>query len=281
MRLLGTHISTSGGVDKSIERGEALGCTAIQIFVKNNNQWFGKPQTEEEINLFLKAQKQSGIFVFAHAGYLINIASPDPELQDKSLKSLIDELARCEALALPFIALHPGSHLQQGEEEGIKKAVKTLDTAFKETKGFKVKILIETTAGQGTNLGYKFEHLAEILNLSKYPKRLGVCFDTCHAFAAGYDIKTKEGYESTWKDFDRIIGIKNLMAFHLNDSKGELGSHKDRHEHIGKGTLGKEVFTMLLNDPRFKDLPMVLETPKDKEMLWDKMNLATLNNLIK
>ena len=279
MRLLGTHVSTAGGVDKSIERGKELGCTAIQIFVKNNNQWFGRPQTEEEIKLFLKTQKESGIFVFAHAGYLINIASPNLDLHEKSLKSLIDELIRCEALGLPFIALHPGSHLQQGEEEGIKKAVKTLDAAFQETKGSKVKILIETTAGQGTNLGYKFDQIAEILRLSKHPDRLGVCFDTCHSFAAGYDIKSKEGYNSTWKEFDRIIGIKNLMAFHLNDSKGDLGSRKDRHEHIGKGFLGIEAFKMLLNDPRFKDLPMVLETPKDKENKFDQMNLAILRKL--
>jgi deoxyribonuclease-4 len=280
MRLLGSHISTAGGVEGAIGRGEELGCTAIQIFVKNNNQWFGKPFPNDEIPLFLEAQKQSGIFVFAHAGYLINIASPNPDLHEKSLKSLIEELARCETLSLPCIALHPGSHLEQSEEEGIKKAVKTLDTAFEETKGSKLKILIETTAGQGTNLGYRFEQIAEILGRSKYPERLGVCFDTCHAFAAGYDIKTKDGYESTWKEFDRIIGLDRLLAFHLNDSKGDLGSKKDRHEHIGKGALGLDAFRMLLNDPRFKDLPMVLETPKDKEGKWDKMNLEMLKTLI-
>ena len=279
MRLLGAHMSTAGGVDKAIERGRSIGCTAIQIFVKNNNQWFGKPLAKAEINHFIELQLETKIFVFAHAGYLINLASPDAGTHGKSMKSMLDELERCEALKIPFIVLHPGSHMDQGEEAGIKKIVKSLDALFKSTKDFKVKILLETMAGQGTNLAYKFEQIKSMLDQSEFPKRLGVCFDTCHSFAAGYDIKSKAGYEKTWEEFDKIIGLKHLMAFHLNDSKQELASRRDRHEHIGKGELGKEAFRMLLHDKHFKDLPMVLETPKDPEMKLDIMNLKFLRAL--
>lgn len=280
MRLLGAHMSTAGGVDKAIERGQSIGCTAIQIFVKNNNQWFGKPLDEEEIERFLRLQKETGIFVFAHAGYLINLAGPDPSNHDKSMKSMLEELEKSEALKLPFVVLHPGSHVGSGEEAGIKKVIKSLDGLIKSTSGYKVKILLETTAGQGSNLGYKFEHIAEMIAQAKDHHRLGVCFDTCHSYAAGYDIKTKEGYRKSWEEFDKLIGINKLMAFHLNDSKGDLGSRKDRHEHIGKGTLEKEAFKLLLNDKRFIDLPMVLETPKDPEMKLDKMNLKMLRGMI-
>ncbi len=281
MRLLGAHMSIAGGVDKAIERGQSIGCAAIQIFVKNNNQWYSKPLGKEEIERFIKLQKQSGIFMFAHTGYLINLASPNTDTHNKSIKSMLDELNRCEVLKLPFAALHPGSHMGQGEEEGLKKIAKSLDSIFKSTKGYKVKILLETTAGQETNLCYKFWHIKEIMDRVSNNNRLGVCFDTCHAFAAGYDIKSRDGYERTWKDFKEVIGLKKLMAFHLNDSKSELGSRIDRHEHIGKGTLGKEAFAMLLNDKRFKDLPMVIETPKDPEMKLDQMNLRTLRHLIR
>jgi deoxyribonuclease-4 len=280
MRLLGAHMSIAGGVDKAIERGHSIGCTAIQIFVKNNNQWFGKTLNDDEIERFLKIRHETGIFVFAHAGYLINLASPDRANHDKSIKSMLDELKRCEALKLPFIVLHPGSHMGQGEEEGIKRIVKSLDFLFGKTAGYKVKILIETTAGQGTNLGYSFEHIAKMIKAAKEAKRLGVCFDTCHSYAAGYDIKTKAGFEKTWQEFDNIIGLNKLLAFHLNDAKAEFSSHKDRHEHIGKGTLGTEAFALLLNDRRFKDLPMVLETPKDPDMKHDIENLGVLRALM-
>lgn len=280
MRLLGAHMSTAGGVDKAIERGKEIGCTAIQIFVKNNNQWFGSPLKQETIDHFIKLQKETGIFVFAHTGYLINLAGPNKENHDKSMKSMREELEKCEALKIPFIVVHPGSYLDQGEENGIKKIVKSIDRLFKATKNYRVKILLETTAGQGTNLGYKFEQLAQMLDMAHDPKRLGVCFDTCHSYAAGYDIRSKDGYKKTWDEFDRIIGINKLLAFHLNDSKQPLGSRKDRHEHIGKGTLGKEAFRMLLNDKRFEKLPMVLETPKDPKRQQDKTNLNLLKSLI-
>lgn len=280
MRLLGAHMSTAGGVDKAIERGKEIGCTAIQIFVKNNNQWFGKPLSQEVIDHFIKLQKETGIFVFAHTGYLINLAGTNKDNHDKSMKSMREELDKCEALNIPFSVLHPGAYLDSTEEDGIKKIVKSLDSIFKSTKGYKVKVALENTAGQGSSLGFKFEQLAKIIFLSAHPERLGTCFDTAHAYAAGFDIKSKVGYKQTWKEFDRIIGLKNLLAFHLNDSKQPLGSHKDRHEHIGEGTLGKEAFGMLLNDKRFEKIPMVLETPKNPESKQDLMNLKLLKSLI-
>jgi len=280
MRLIGAHMSTAGGADKAIERGASIGCTAIQIFVKNNNQWLGKSFTDETIQNFKTLQQQSNMFVFAHTGYLINLASEKPENHEKSMQSMLQELELAETLSLPFTVLHPGSHLGNGETTGINLLTKYLKQLIKQTAGYKVKILLETTAGQGTNLGYKFEQLAQMLAGINEPSRTGICFDTCHAYAAGYDIKTKEGYKKTWEEFDRIIGIDKLLAFHLNDSKTALGSRKDRHEHIGKGTLGLEAFRLLMNDKRFEKLPMVLETPKDPAMELDIINLKSLRNLI-
>ncbi|OGB87944.1 deoxyribonuclease IV [candidate division WOR-1 bacterium RIFCSPLOWO2_02_FULL_46_20] len=280
MRLLGAHMSIAGGVDKAIERGQSIGCTAIQIFVKNNNQWFSQPLPKEEISRFIKLQKQTGIFVFAHAGYLVNLASTDPKNHANSMKSMLDELERCETLRLPFIVLHPGSHLGQGEYVGIKNVVKNISGLFKSTRGYKVKILLETTAGQGTNLGRNFEELAGIIDGIKEPQRLGICFDTCHAYAAGYDIKSAAGFKQCWDEFDKIIGLEKLLAFHLNDSKTVGDSRKDRHEHIGQGTIGQGAFRLLLNDKRFENIAMVLETPKDPEMREDLMNLKLLRSLI-
>ena len=280
MRLLGAHMSIAGGVDKAIERGQSIGCTAIQIFVKNNNQWFSQPLPKEEISRFIKLQKQTGIFVFAHAGYLVNLASTDPKNHANSMKSMVDEVERCETLRLPFIVLHPGSHLGQGEYVGIKNVVKNISGLFKSTRGYKVKILLETTAGQGTNLGRNFEELAGIIDGIKEPQRLGICFDTCHAYAAGYDIKSAAGFKQCWDEFDKIIGLEKLLAFHLNDSKTVGDSRKDRHEHIGQGTIGQGAFRLLLNDKRFENIAMVLETPKDPEMREDLMNLKLLRSLI-
>ncbi|OGC08536.1 deoxyribonuclease IV [candidate division WOR-1 bacterium RIFOXYD2_FULL_36_8] len=278
-RFLGSHMSIAGGVDKAIERGALIDCTAIQIFVKNNNQWFGKPLPKDEIERFKKLQKETGIFVFAHAGYLINLASPKKDNYEKSIKSMLDEIERCEALSLPFIVIHPGSHTGEGEKFGIKKVTESLNLLIKKTKGYKVKIALETTAGQGSGLGYKFEHFEHWFTSVDNKERLGVCFDTCHSYTAGYDIKTESGYKETFSLFDKLIGIKNLLAFHLNDSKKELGSKKDRHEHIGEGTLGKEPFRLILNDKRFIDKPMVLETPKDPDMKLDVKNLSILKSL--
>ena len=278
--MLGAHMSTAGGVDKAIERGQSIGCTAIQIFVKNNNQWVGKPFTEETIQNFKSLQQQTDMVVFAHTGYLINLASANPDNLEKSMQSMLQELKLAESLGLPFTVLHPGSHLGIGDKEGIRILVKNLKTLIGQTKNFKVKMLLETTAGQGTNLGYKFDQLSEMLEGIGEPERTGICFDTCHAYAAGYDLKTKEGYEKTWEDFNKIIGLDKLFAFHLNDSKTELGSRKDRHEQIGQGTLGLEAFRSLMNDERFENLPMVLETPKDPDMKQDVENLRLLRSII-
>lgn len=270
-------MSTAGGVDKAIDRGLSIGCTAIQIFVKNNNQWFGKPLSDEEIASF---KKKKTIFVFAHTGYLINLASGDPGNHDKSMKSMLQELELAEALGLPFTVLHPGSHLGQGEDVGLKMVARNIKEILHQTKDYKTRILLETTAGQGTNLGYKFEHLAEILDLVGEPDRTGVCFDTCHAFAAGYELRTAEDYNAAWEQFNEIVGLDNLLAFHLNDSQGDLGSRKDRHEYIGQGKLGLEAFRLLMNDERFSSLPMVLETPKDPDLKQDIESLKLLRSLI-
>ncbi|OGC03737.1 deoxyribonuclease IV [candidate division WOR-1 bacterium RIFOXYA12_FULL_43_27] len=279
--LLGAHMSIAGGVDKAIDRGESIGCKTIQIFVKNNNQWFGKPLPEDEIERFKKLQKETGILVFAHTGYLVNLASPKENVYENSIKSMLDELERAEKLGIPFIVLHPGSSLDTPKEEGIKKIARTINGLFERINGYKTKIALETTAGQGSSVGSKFSEIEEIIRLVDDKKRIGVCFDTCHSFAAGYDIKTKEGYKNTWKEFDREIGIDKLLAFHINDSKKGLNSHLDRHEHIGKGELGLEPFRMILNDKRFDNIPMCLETPKGPELEEDIINLKILESLIK
>ncbi len=280
MRLLGAHMSIAGGVDKAIDRGKLLECTAIQIFVKNNNQWFGKPLPEEEVKSFLAKRKATGIFIFAHTGYLINLASINPDNHAKSIQSMLEELEKCEELKIPFVVLHPGSHGGQEEEKGIKRVAHSLNHLIKDTAGYKVKIALETTAGQGNGLGYKFDHFKQWFEQVSEHTRLGVCVDTCHIYAAGYDIKTESGYESTWSEFNNLVGFNNLLAFHLNDSKKELNSRVDRHEHIGQGLIGPETFGRLLNDEMFKDLPMVIETPKDPEMKLDRMNLDLLRRLI-
>ncbi len=279
-RLLGAHMSIAGGVDKAIERGQTIGCTAVQIFVKNNNQWFNKPLDEGQIERFLKLRKETGIFVFAHTGYLINLGTQNPDNHEKSVKSLLEEFEKSEQLKLPFIVLHPGSYGESNEEAGIERVAQSIDQIFRATAGYKVKLALETTAGQGSALGYKFEHFARWFDLVKEPGRLGVCVDTCHVFAAGYDLKSPEGYKETWEKFDKLIGCDKLLGFHLNDSKKGLGSHVDRHEHIGRGELGLEPFRYLLNDKRFKSLPMALETPKDPDLKQDVENLAVLKSLI-
>jgi len=274
-------MSIAGGVDKAIERGDSIGCTTIQIFVKNNNQWFAKPMPEDEIKRFKKLKKETGIFVFAHTGYLVNLASPKENVYTNAMKSMLDELKHSEKLGLPFIVLHPGSSLDTPKEEGIKKIAKSINELFKKTQGSRVKVALETTAGAGSSIGSKFSEIGEIIELVKDKNRIGVCFDTCHSYAAGYDIKSKDGYKKTWDEFEKEIGLKYLVAFHFNDSKKEFNSHKDRHEHIGKGTLGLEPFRMILNDKRFKDIPMCLETPKAPDMQEDLMNLEILRKMLR
>lgn len=278
---LGAHMSIAGGVDKAILRGKSIGCETIQIFTKSSNQWRAKPLTPEEIHRFQEAREESEIQpVFGHTSYLINLGSPNEELWRKSVESFLVEMERCAVLQLPYLVTHPGTHMGAGEETGLRRVGQALDEILARTHGSGVMILLETTAGQGSNLGYRFEHFARLIEESAYPDRLGVCLDTCHVFAAGYDLRTPDAYHRTFEEFHALIGLGRLKVIHLNDSRGELGSRVDRHEHIGLGRLGLEAFRLLLNDPRFRDLPMVLETPKGPDMKEDIQNLATLRSLI-
>ncbi len=280
--LLGAHMSIAGGVYKAIERGKSVGCDIVQIFTKSSNQWKAKPLTDEDVRLFNEAKVETGIsIVVGHTSYLINLASPDPITYDKSLKSMRDELERAEALGLHSLVMHPGSHMGKGEEAGLKRIAQSIDAVHKSLPGLKVKITLEITAGQGTNLGFRFEQIARIMDRVKAPERLSACFDTCHAFTAGYDIRTKKAYIATMREFDKVIGLDNLTVVHLNDAKKELASRIDRHEHIGKGQIGLDGFRWLMNDRRLRKVPMSLETPKGKELKEDVENLATLRSLIK
>lgn len=278
---LGAHMSISGGVANSLIRGKAIGCETIQIFTKNSNQWRAKPLTPKDIEEFQSKRQETGIDpVLAHTSYLINLASPDDDLWEKSLKAFQEELERCVALGIPYLVFHPGAHSGAGEDVGLNRVAQALNEAFKRVKNTSVMVLIETTAGQGTGVGHRFEHIAKLIEESFCPERLGVCFDTCHAFAAGYDIRTPEALERTLEEFDRTIGIELLKAIHLNDSKGGLGSRIDRHEHIGRGKIGLEGFRSLLNHPQLRPLPMVLETPKGSDMREDIENLTVLRSLL-
>lgn len=280
--LIGSHMSIAGGVYNSLTSGQELGCTTIQIFTKSNNQWKARPLTGEEISQFLTKQKETLISpVVAHDSYLINVASPDKALQKKSIDALLIELQRCEALGISHLVMHPGSHVGTGEKEGIKRIAEALNWLHSQSKDFKTQIALETTAGQGTNLGYRFEQIAEIMDLTEQNKRLSVCLDTCHIFAAGYDIRTEKGYEKTVDEFDKIIGLDKLEVIHFNDSVKDFGSKVDRHEHIGKGKIGLEGFKFFMTDKRFENIPKILETPKDEEGKFDRMNLATLRKLVK
>jgi len=274
-------MSIAGGVSRALERGRSIGCEAIQIFTKNQRQWKAKPLEPQEIEQFRLKQAETGISpVVAHDSYLINLGSPDETAWQKSLEAYILELERCEALNIPYLVMHPGSHMGSGEETGLRRIAEGLNRAHAATPGFRVITLLETTAGQGTNLGYRFEHLATIREMVEERERVAICFDTCHAFAAGYELRTPEAYAETMAEFERILGFDLLRCFHLNDSKSDLGSHIDRHEHIGHGLLGLEPFRLLLNDPRFADLPGLLETPKGKEMREDVENLRVLRSLV-
>jgi len=279
--LLGAHQSIAGGVEKSLERGQEVGCDTVQIFVKSPNRWVSKPLADENVGAFKEAVEDTGIWpVFAHALYLINLATPDDALWQKSLDALTDDLERCELLGLPGLVIHPGSHMGSGEEAGIARIAAALDEVHGRLPGYSVQVWLEVTAGQGAHLGYTFAQLRSMLDSVQEPERLGICFDTAHAFAAGYELRTRQGYEATWTEFDEALGLGQLRAIHLNDSKRELGSRVDRHEHIGQGLLGLEPFRFLLNDPRFRGIPMTLETDKGPDLAEDKENLALLRSLV-
>ena len=280
MPLLGAHVSISGGIYKAPPRGKDIGCDAIQIFSKNQMQWTAKPLTIQEAEKFKKELVVNDIKdTVIHTSYLINIGSPDKEKLEKSRNALIDEFERAMLLGIPYIVLHPGSHMGKGEELGLDIVAESINYIFDITKGNNTMLLLETTAGQGSNLGYKFEQIAYLIEKTKDKDRIGVCFDTCHIFAAGYDIRTKEAYEKTIREFDKIIGIPNLKAIHLNDSKNDIGTRKDRHEHIGKGYIGLSAFEFIVNDERFANIPMILETPGGEK--YYRENLEILRSLIK
>ncbi|MCD6515105.1 MAG: deoxyribonuclease IV [Candidatus Odinarchaeota archaeon] len=279
MGILGAHISIAGGISKAPIRGREIGCDAIQIFTKSQRQWKAKPLTEEEIEAFKKNMKDNNIKIaVAHDSYLINLGSPDEERYKKSLESFIDEVIRAGLLGIPYLVFHPGAHMNAGEEFALKRIAESLNEVIAKTEEYPVVLLLETTAGQGSNVGYKFEHIAEIIDMVDEKKRVGACFDTAHIFAAGYDIRTREAYEETIDLFDEIIGLDKLKVIHLNDSKKELGSRVDRHEHIGKGLIGIDAFKFIVNDKRFEKHPMILETPGAEK--YYKENLEVLRSLI-
>ena len=282
MPLLGAHMSIAGGLHKAFDRISRVRGEALQIFSKNQRQWRVPELTDAEIRDFLAAWEQWGKGpVAAHNSYLINLANPDKNKANRAVDAFADEIIRAKRLNIPYLVMHPGSHVGAGIDAGLEHLTSNLDRAFEQAKEAQtVMVLLETTAGQGTGIGAGFEELAYVLAHSQFSKRLGVCLDTCHVFAAGYDISTKAGYKKTFAAFDKTIGIERLKFFHINDSKKELGSRLDRHEHIGKGEIGLEGFRLLLNDPRFVNHPMVLETPKEKDLKEDIKNLKLLKSLM-
>lgn len=309
MPLLGSHLSIAGGMHKAAEKAALLGMDTVQIFThspsqwvvkpvnptekadsrsgrfltKNNNQWAAKDLSDGDVKLFRDAVEKARLRrACAHNSYLINVASPDDVLWQKSLEALVVELQRAEVLGLHGVVMHPGSFVTSSEAEGLKRIAMAIDLVHDQTRGFRCQLWLETTAGQGTNLGHRFEHIATLLQTVRNADRLGVCVDSCHIFAAGYPLGTQNEYASTMAEFDRTIGVNRICAWHLNDSKKPLGSRVDRHEHIGEGCLGLEPFRHILNDSRFADIPMYLETEKgerDGEDL-DAINLRTLKSLI-
>jgi deoxyribonuclease IV len=280
--IFGAHCSTAGGAYLALKRAETIKSDCAQIFVKNNMQWFGRPPTPEEIERFAAEWKRLRLAaVFGHAGYMINLGTAPSANRAKSLQSLIQEITFAGALGLPFLVLHPGAHLGAGEEAGLGHVVSGLDEVFRATKDSPVRIALENTAGQGSCLGNQLEHLAAIYDRVQKPERLAVCIDTAHLFAAGYDIRTAKGWNKTIRQLDALIGQKQIAAFHLNDSKTELNSRVDRHEHIGKGKIGLEGFRHIVNDARFKKRPGCLETHKSDDLHEDIENLATLRSLVK
>ncbi|HEV2972976.1 MAG TPA: deoxyribonuclease IV [Pirellulales bacterium] len=286
MPILGAHQSIAGGYYRAAEIARQCGCDAVQVFTKNNNQWRAKEITDDDVARFRAGMEEAKLaHPLSHDSYLINLAAPDEELWRKSVEAYIVELQRAERLGIPYVVTHPGSYTSSSEDAGLARIVQALDEVHRQTRGLCVKTLLENTAGQGTNLGWQFEQLATILAGVKDPDRIGVCIDTCHLFAAGYPLGTPKEYKATFKQLDNLVGLKLVKAFHLNDSKRELGSRVDRHEHIGKGHLGLDAFRLLLNDPRFQKIPMYLETPKEADgenrgIELDSMNLATLRGLV-
>lgn len=279
--LLGAHESTAGGVAKAVERAQQAGCDVVQLFLKGPSRWASPPLVEADRAAFREAVDRTGIWpAFGHGQYLLNLATPDDALWHKSMDALADDLARCDFLGLPGLVIHPGSHMGSGEEAGLARISAALDDVHARLPGLAAQVWLEVTAGQGGHLGYAFGHIRAMIDGVREPDRLGVCFDTAHAFAAGYELRTREGYEATWAEFDAVVGLRRLRAIHLNDARKGLGSRVDRHEHIGQGMLGLDAFRLLLNDPRFHGIPMALETDKGPDLAEDVENLRVLRSLV-
>jgi deoxyribonuclease-4 len=283
MPLFGAHMSIAGGYHRALEAAQQHGCATVQLFTKNANQWRAKDLTDEEVHNFRRALRKSRLRqLISHDSYLINLASPDDVLYQRSIEALVVEMQRAEQLGLRYLVMHPGSPGDSGEEAGLARIAAGLDKVQRLCPGYRVQILLETTAGQGNSLGHRFEQLARILALVAEPQRYGVCFDTCHVFAAGYSLAPEAEYRATMQAFGKAVGLSRLRVFHLNDSIKPQGSRVDRHAHIGQGCLGLEPFRLLVNDPRFRNRPMVLETPKEGPdgASMDATNLAVLRGLL-
>jgi deoxyribonuclease-4 len=276
--LIGAHLSTKGGLHTVFERATAIDASALALFAKNGNQWKGKEMTDEDVARFAELRHVRPILT--HASYLINLATTNPLFHEKSIAAMIDELDRAERLGIHAVVLHPGAHMGAGADAGLDQIARSFDRIHAAIPNHRVVTLLETAAGQGSCLGCQFEELGRILSLVDNPRRLGICIDTCHIFAAGYDIRTRDGYERMTADVEQHVGIENVGAFHLNDSKKPLGSRVDRHEHIGKGELGLDAFSFVLNDPRFARIPKLLETPKTVETVSDQENIRLLRSLV-
>lgn len=280
--ILGAHFSISGGLEKAVYEAARYGCTALQIFTKNTSAWKERTLTRREIARFKSARLEIGLQEIAsHTSYLINLAGIDEEKRKMSFAALKQEMIRADALDIPYVVLHPGSHMGSGETAGIDKIASAINRLFAQAHFQKSRLLLETTAGQGSSVGHRFGHLADIIEKAENHNRIGVCVDTCHIFAAGYDIRSVAAYQKTWRQFDEIVGMQRLFLIHLNDSKRDLGSRVDRHAHIGKGKIGLNAFKLIMNDRRLADIPKIIETPKGKKKEnFDKMNLACLRRFV-
>jgi len=278
--ILGAHVSIAGGLQNAPRNGKSLGCESIQIFTRNQRQWKVKSLETHEIQSFRNEMDVSNIQIAtAHASYLINLGSPEESILIRSREAFCQEFRRCEELGITYLIVHPGAHVGSGEKSGLKTIAESLNFILEREQDYQTQILLETTAGQGSQLGHRFEHLAEILLQLKEPNQVGICIDTCHIFAAGYDFRTRQGFFHTLEELEKVIGLAKVKAFHLNDSKRELGSRVDRHDHIGEGCIGLEAFRLLVNEKCFDELPMILETPGGEEHYRD--NLENIRNLIK
>ncbi len=280
--LLGAHFSIAGGLHKAVLTASEYGCTALQIFTKNATTWKERTLSHQEVERFNEVRELTAIqSICSHTSYLINLASPEPSKYDRSLKALENELLRSSLLSIPYVIMHPGSHMGAGEDKGLQRIAQGINTIFDRSPNITCRLILEATAGQGSSLGHTFEQLARISDSVERQKRIGFCFDTCHVFAAGYDIRGKKAYQGTMQSLDRIIGIDRLCVIHLNDAKKGLAARVDRHEHIGEGKIGIDAFGFIMNDSRLKTVPKILETPKKKGSIdYDRINLNRLRALV-